>query len=233
MTFLGLLFAVLAPLLAVVAFTGPPATPPNGGGILSVSSGNLGVNNPLPSYTLDVSGTLRATGSWSLGGAAQTSLNMNGNDVIAVGKLSATTIDPVYDIGGAKYATYGPDIIGLKVEDFGKAKLSPDPDGGHTPSRVYSYVIDFANAPPGSDLWLFWQTISEGENMKDMMVTFAPEDQEADLWYSLNPAADQIIIHGDKPVTFSYTLVAPRRDADRWPSIAASTTEGSVPLIPK
>ena len=41
-------------------------------------------------------------------------LNMNGKDISGVNKLYVTTIDPVYQIGGVKYATYVSNTIGQK-----------------------------------------------------------------------------------------------------------------------
>ncbi len=243
--FLGTVTAILVPSIFVLAFSGPSQSPPNGTGVFTFSSSSVGIG-VTPTYTLDVSGTFRATGNWSLGGAAQTNLNMNGQNISGVNKLTVTSIDPLYHIGDATYATYVADTIGYKVETFGKLTLSSSSEyqvssskyGGGAryliPDTVYSAAIDFNKAERGSDLWLFWQTIQEGKNMKDIGVYLTP-NFPGQVWYEIDPAQEQVIIYGlpsarsaGEDLEVSYHLVAPRYDASEWPNIVPTTESGTI-----
>jgi len=219
------------------------------------SSGNLGISTTTPAYKLAVVGTGYFSNQLTLGAnlnLGANSISMSGGNIGNVGKLTVTSIDPLYEIGGEKYATYVSDTIGYKVESFGKGKLvkseirnpkSETNSNVQNPKQtglefsasnlefaepLYSYIIDFSKVERGSNLWLFWQTISEGQNMEDVSVVLTPEGDEASLWYVLNPASRQIIIRGDKDVVFSYHLVAPRHDAASWPNVSDSQYEGTV-----
>ena len=186
-----------------------------------------------PSYKLDVSGSGRFTG----GLVASGGINLNNANITGVNKLTVTTIDPVYLIGAQKFSTYVSDTIGLKVEVYGKAKLFRNDkiqtisdsllDNGK--DQISLYVIDFDTVPVGSDLWLFWQTIKEGKDMRDIVVSLAPEGAPAHTWYELRSDSGQIIFFADRPITLSYHLVAPRHDADSWPNKSDSSEQG-VPL---
>lgn len=224
----------------VMAFNNPPGNPPTGGGAIGVgtnapanslyvsSSGNIGVGLTNPTFKLDVNGSLRASGNWSLGGPASTSLNMAGRDIDAVNKLTVTIIDPVYEIAGKKYATYVSDTIGLKTVYYGKGKLARN-----SGSAAYSYAIDFNGSAEGSDLWLFWQTIDEGENMDGIVVILSAEGEKADLWYELRPDDKTIVIYGDRAASFSYQLAAPRHDARNWPTEFIDSSDWGASLEPK
>ncbi len=167
--------------------------------------------------------TLSVSGAWNITGAAGASLNLNGFNITGVNKLTVTTIDPVYEIGGVKYATYGADTVGLKVETYGKGTLVRN-------GNKSVYVIDFANAERGSDIWLFWQTIAEGTNMEDVVVSLTPEGGNAQLWYVLRPQSKQIAVYGSAPVKFSYHLVAPRHDTNQFGNILVNSKEKGTVL---
>jgi hypothetical protein len=183
---------------------------------------------------VSIAGNTILNGTLWLGGAMASSINMNSNDITNVNKLTVTTIDPVYEINGKKYATYVSDTIGLKVEYSGKAKLKESRDSQFrtqnpqpTTRTSYSYLIDFTKLAEGSDLWLFWQTSDEGEGMRDIVVTLTPEGGNAALWYELKSKERQIVIYGDAPVAFSYQLIAPRHDAKQWPTITKESSQGT------
>lgn len=155
-------------------------------------------------------------------------LNMNGNNILGVGKLTVTTLDPLYEIGGSKYATYGPDVIGLKVEYFGKSKLQ------RTANNEWKTTINVGNAEKGSDLWVFWQTSDTGKNLSDLNVSLTPQFNGR-TWYELNPKQKQVIIYADilksdpgtEPMV-SYHLVAPRFDANEWGTKTDTSERGTV-----
>jgi hypothetical protein len=166
------------------------------------------------------------TQSWGSGAAAQdlylyrsTTSTMKidsdaagGAATLIVNKLTANTIDPVYDIDGTKYATYGLSSIGIREELKGVARL----DNG-----TLSYTIDFAAVEEGSDAWLFWQVI--GENMEDISVLSTP-GFSGRVWYNKNNSS--ITFFGNQPGEVSYQLSAPRFDADNWTNIATDDVEG-------
>ncbi len=219
------------------------------------SSGNVGIATSSPAYALHVYGTgaftqpviigtptidtHAATKSYvdsaSVSSAdscdADATCEMNGADlnsgnITGVNKLTVTTIDPLYQINGVKYATYVSDTIGLKMETYGKAKLVEADERGWLSSLFskedtrgyYEHVIDFNKVKEGSELWLFWQTVKEGRDMEDVIMTLTPEGAQANVWYELKPKSKQIVIRGDKAVSVAYHLVAPRHDADEWPT---------------
>ena len=181
----------------------------------------VGTNTNPGSYTFAVSGTSYFSNQMTVNanllmGSSQNITLQSGN-ITGVNKITAAIIDPLYDIDGKKYATYGSDTIGVKTELFAKGKLISNDEFRMTnESGKYSYIIDFAKAERGSDLWLFWQTVKEGNDMKDVTLTLTPEGGKAALWYELRASKKQIVVYGDEAVTFSYHLVAPRHDAEKW-----------------
>ncbi|MEK7479168.1 MAG: hypothetical protein AAB634_01385, partial [Patescibacteria group bacterium] len=178
--------------------------------------------------------------SASFPGAEVVGSQITGLNALHTKKLYVQTIDPIYTIGDVSYATYVSDTIGLKTEVYGKATLTPDKkhltcDLSNVRCQMSNvYVIDFKNAEKGSDLWLFWQTIDEGKDMKDIIVNLTPEF-DGRAWYELRPEEKKIVLFGtmtndnddDKKggslssskVMVSYHLVAPRHDAKDWPQI--------------
>lgn len=177
------------------------------------------------SATTTLNGTTTINGNWNLAGAAIGNLNMNGNNIVGVNKLTVATIDPVYEIAGKKYSTYVSDTIGLKMEAYGKARLTK---AGNT----YRYALELSDAPRGSDLWLFWHTIDEGKDLEDISLSLTPEGGKASLWYKIEAQNKRVMIYGDAPVKFSYHLVAPRHDTKKWPTIMTpETDDGSAGTI--
>jgi|GEM_PF-1590290 len=74
-----------------------------------------------------IGGSTSSTSNYVLktGDAMSGNLNMNGNNITAINKLTVTTIDPLYQIGGAKYATYASAIAGGVKEEFvGRGRLT-------------------------------------------------------------------------------------------------------------
>jgi len=115
-------------------------------------------------------------------------------------KITADEIDPVYTIGGTKYATYVASIAGgLKEEVTGIVRLNS------------TYIIDFKNLEIGSDLWLFYQITDFGSDMEKLQVFLTPSF-DGKVWYEKNPEKNTLIIHGDSSGEVSYRFIANRFD---------------------
>lgn len=166
-------------------------------------------------------------------------LDMNSNDVLNADKIDANTVDPVYNIGGSKYATYMAGMTGVKEETTGRAILRCEKRQG----ADCEYTIDFEHLERGSDLWLFAHTSDFGEDWRDLRVIVSPRE-EAGVWsggYSLDPVEGQLTLHAEpievsKPVSeltpeVSYRLTAPRFDAEKWGNRYQGESEGmTVPM---
>ncbi|KKU91724.1 MAG: Cell wall surface anchor family protein [Candidatus Jorgensenbacteria bacterium GW2011_GWA1_48_11] len=134
-------------------YIGPSYTSP----YMTLNSGNVGIGTTSPgSYRLNVSGTVYIDN-----GAAGTA------DLVVPDKIDTTTVDPIYTIGGVRYATYLPGMTGQKEETTGVALLRPTNNselitnnGDRLSVTSYKFVIDFSKAEIGSDLWLFAQAIN-------------------------------------------------------------------------
>ncbi len=225
------------------------------GGYLYVASTTRSLaigTSTAPSYRLDVSGSGRFTGSLIASGG----INLNNQNITGVNKLTVTTIDPIYLIDGRKYATYVSDTIGLKMEVYGKARLvcndqflipssktNPNSQNHNNPkdglvirnskleigaTDACGYVINFNEVATGSNLWLFWQTIKEGRDMQDIVVSLTPEGAPARVWYQLLPNNKQLVFYSDREAIISYHLTAPRHDSDSW----TNTSESNEPGVP-
>ncbi|MBU1877159.1 hypothetical protein KKA72_02345, partial [Patescibacteria group bacterium] len=124
-------------------------------------------------------------------------LNVGGG----TGKLTVGTIDPIFEIGGEKYATYVADFAGgVRMETSGTANL-----------ENRKYVIDFDKLEKGSDLWLFWQT--SNKKIEDVVVLLT-SSFEGKVWYEKN--GNILTIYGKESGEVSYRLSAPRLDFKKW-----------------
>lgn len=162
------------------------------------SSGNVGIGTTtLGSYKLSVAGTSNFTG-----------------------KMTVSTVDPVYSIDGTNYATYLPAITGEKEETAGLFTLAcakGGPDAG-----VCSTTIDFNALPRGSDLWLFGKATNLPANLSNMIVILTPSFN-GKTWYKKNVAAGTVTVYGEQAGEVSYRLTAPRFDAAQWPNTAPAS----------
>jgi len=173
----------------------------------------------------DDTGTLYATSSPSIlgdylpltGGTMSGDINMGGNDITNVNKLTVITVDPLYKIKGINYSTYAPSVVGgVKEEYVGKVAINEKNQYGG-----YEEIIDFTKQKEGSDLWVWHQTVDFNYNNVEVLIT--PYGGFAQTYYQIED--DRIIFRSDRPITISYRLVGHRIDWRNWPTKAVDQTE--------
>lgn len=163
-----------------------------------------------------------STGYLPLSGGTMTgSVDMGNNNItnlnnLTVNKITATTIDPLYNIKGINYSTFAPSIAGgVKEEYTGKI-------GIYKPVAVKEYeaVIDFDAVKEGSDLWLWRQVIDYSKDSVDVAV--APYGRSAQVYYLIDD--NKLIFRSDRAVEISYRLTAKRFDWRDWPTLSHDQT---------
>ena len=150
-------------------------------------------------------------------------LNMSGNDIISVDKLTVTTIDPIYNVDGEKYATYAPFMVGgVKEEVVGAIILNVINETGE-------YVINFNNLEKGSNLWLFYQITDFGKDMGNLQVFLTP-GFNGNVWYEKVPEENSLIIYGSnrENAEVSYRFTANRHDYTEWLTSYNGSEEGRL-----
>lgn len=149
-------------------------------------------------------------------------LDMGWSDIIAVNKLTVTTIDPLYDIGGTKYSTYAPSVVGgVKEEYVGKGEISQCDD------QVCSWRLNFAQENKGSDLWVWRQIVDFQPDKVDVLMT--AYGRPTTLSYEIDD--NQLIFYANRPTRFSYRLIGARYDWRQWPTLAIDQTEKASLII--
>jgi hypothetical protein len=180
-----------------------------GTSILNIDTSNqrVGIGTSSPAYLLDVYGgaiTIR------LGATASSTVLVGGGS----GKITSGTLDPIYNIGGVKYATYIPGMTGIKEETAGVIKVDQKPEG----KDYYQAEIDFNNLEEGSDLWLFSKVTNLKKNIDKLTVLLTPASR-AKVWYQVDPEKFKLYFFAEKPTTISYRLTAPRFDWEKWKNV--------------
>ncbi|MBA7639056.1 hypothetical protein ES703_46712 [subsurface metagenome] len=132
-------------------------------------------------------------------------ISITGNDV-SLDKVTVNTVDPVYTIGGERYATYMAGMVGIREEVTGTVRLNS------------SYTIDFKNLEIGSDLWLFYQITDFGENWEKLQIILTP-GFNGNVWYEKNPFENTLTIHGESSGEVSYRMTANRFDWMNWSNL--------------
>ncbi len=151
-------------------------------------------------------------------------LNLNGNNIVGVNKLTVTTIDPLYEIKGKKYATYVSSIVGGVNEEYiGKAELKTQ----NSKLKIYEYIIDFSKEKEGTDLWVWYKAIDFSKQNVSVLVT--PYGMSANIYYLIE--REKIIFRGDKPAEFSYRLIGKRFDWQQWPTFIKDQNEKAGLII--
>ena len=144
------------------------------------------------------------------------------------GKIDAGTVDPLYTIGGKRYATYMSGMTGVKEETSGVLNLDKNSAG------LFMAKLDFAQSPVGSDLWLFGRTtniINNQEHFNEITCLLTP-NFSGETWYEKDWVSKDIIIFARpdnnqrERVEVSYRLTAPRFDSNSWNNYSNSDNEG-------
>ena len=188
----------------------------SGNNIYNANSGNVGIGTTNPGTNkLKVQGVAEITGGLVVGGSisASGSLNMNSNNILAVGKITVGTVDPVYEINGKKYATFTSSVAGgVKEEYIGtvyiKDKSAEKGDG-------YERVINFDQEEEGSDLWVWRKVVDFNKNNVNVLIT--PYGAFAQAHYLIE--GNKIILRSDRPVEISLRLIGKRFDWKNWPTL--------------
>jgi len=187
----------------------------NSGGVFATTTAGGGGN-----YVLKGGDTM--TGTLHFETSTGVAIDANQNNIIGVNKLSVVIIDPLYDIGGVKYSSYAPSMVGgIKEEYVGRGNIK---DCG---SEFCSWVLDFSQVSKGSDLWVWRQIIDfRPETIEVLMTAYG---QPALLSYEIGD--NQIKFYSDRPTQFSYRLVGSRFDWRRWPTLAPDQSESTSLII--
>lgn len=167
-----------------------------------INTGNVGIGTTTPVYKLDVASAGATTAR--IGTAAADTLVVGGG----AGKLTVGTLDPVFNINGAQFATYAPGMIGVNEEFSGVGQIA-------CASSACSYVLDFGNAPYGGRLWLFKNITDFGSDWSNLVVILTP-GFEGNVWYQKNYAEGKLIVYSSQAGEVSYRLTAPRFDWRSW-----------------
>jgi hypothetical protein len=203
-----------------VSLTGPSYINQGSRLLMVDNSGAVSVTSTIPGGGGDY---VSKTGDTMTGGltfenipAPGAAIDLNGLNIVGVNKITVTTIDPLYDIGGTKYSTYAPSVVGgVKEEYIGRGQIS------RCGVDVCSWRLDFSKVAIGSDLWV-WRKIVEF-NSKTIDVVMTAYGRPALLSYEIKD--NQLIFYADRPTEFSYRLIGPRFDWRKWPTLAEDQSE--------
>lgn len=196
----------------------------NGGSnpFVITAGGNIGIGNTGPTYKLDIVSAGATTARF--GTASSDKVVVGGGS----GKIDAGTVDPVYTIGGTRYATYLPGMTGQNEETAGHVECSVSND-------QCAYTIDFKDLKEGSALWLFAKATDLTKHFGDLTVLLTPAF-DGKVWYEDDLRNLRLVIHAvpsstsniNAPTSLkvSYRLTAPRFDAADWTNYSNASYEG-------
>jgi len=143
-------------------------------------------------------------------------INMAGGNIYQVGKLTAASIDPLYNIEGKNYSTYVSSIAGpIKEEYVGKGRAALFKD------NFYEFVLDFNSVEYGSALWVWRKVVDFNKENVDVFIT--PIGKPDLVSYEVKE--NSIIFRSKSPAEFSYRLVGNRFDWGSWPVLSKDQSE--------
>ena len=198
-----------------------------------LSNGNVGIQNGAPAYDLDVNGTGHFAGQLTMSSAQQitwastsasNNINMQNGTISGVSKITVAAIDPLYQINGQKYATYGSSIAGGVNEEFvGRGQLEKADN-----ATKATFVLDFDNIPVGSDLWVWKNAVDFSSDNVEVLAT--PISNPVSIAYNIE--GNKIVFTGTGESGFSYRLIGKRLDWRNWPTYAKNQNEVPSIVIP-
>jgi hypothetical protein len=179
--------------------------------VIKGNSGKVGIGTTTPTEQFSIQDRLYvgANGATGMGTATSTFQG----DIKITGKLDVGTIDPVYTIGGVKYATYGASTVGITEEVLTTIALEKNVRTGK-----FEKVIAFDELEKGSDLWLFYQVTTFGEKWEHLVVSATPSF-DGRVFYKKDKQANTLTITGTEEGEVSLRLAARRYDTDKWPNL--------------
>ena len=160
------------------------------------------------------------------GGTMSGDVNFGGRSItnltnLTVSKITATTIDPLYNINKVNYSTFAPSIAGgVKEEYIGKANIKRE----NSELKEYEYIIDFSLEEEGSDLWV-WRKVVDYSN-DNVQVFITPSGKFANVYYLIE--GNKLIFRADRAVEISYRLIGNRYDWREWPTRATDQSQTGV-----
>jgi hypothetical protein len=184
------------------------------GTVTSVAAGS-GLSGGTITTAGTISLNLANANTWTAAQTFTATTTFNANVNMGSNKLTVGTVDPVYSIGGANYATYGAGMTGVNEETAGMLTLARSADG------TYAKTINFGAQQTGSDLWLFAHAtaLTNANNISKLVVILTPSF-DGRVWYKKDAAAGTVTIYGDQAGEVSYRFTAPRFDAAQWQNTA-------------
>jgi hypothetical protein len=143
-------------------------------------------------------------------------------NITGVGKLTVTTIDPLYEIKGKKYSTYASAITGgVKEEYVGRGEMK------RVASGKWQLAVDFDKVKDASDLWVWRHAVDFSEDNIEVLAT--PIGVPVPVAYEIK--GNKIVFfsestnHNLKTINFSYRLIGKRLDWAEWPTYAKDQSE--------
>jgi hypothetical protein len=111
-----------------------------------------------------------------------------------------------------KYATYGASTVGITEEVLTTVQLKKNLEG------KYEKVIAFDTLEKGSDMWLFYQVTTFGEEWEHLVVSATPSF-DGRVFYKKDMEKNTLTITGTEEGEVSLRLAARRYDNDKWPNL--------------
>ena len=189
----------------------PSGTPSGNGNIVAETSVLVGTTTAQQELTVQNDVYVANNFPSAHGTATSTFLG----DIKIGGKLDVATIDPVYRIDGTKYATYGHSTIGIKEEVIVTETIT----AYNETKGKYEMRIAFSELEEGSNLWLFYQVTSFGDEAWNKLAVTLTPGFEGTVFYEKHPEKNELMVYSSEKGEVSMRLIADRFDAEKWPNL--------------